>query len=174
MKRIRLSLTGVAEVVTEAAEKKLGKDNSVPRCDSGHTREFYEDLNIPEDRIPKELIEREKSQDQEIELDDEDFEMVTSDVLLWEDQIKVMVTDAEFTTIFLQDGITIQVLETVEEIDYFLDYLQRNQFEKIRDYVLFLFRRIKWKLKGYKKPNYQEIINRAENQLNYVAPKTEE
>lgn len=172
MKRIRLSLTGVAEVVTEAAEKKLGKDNSVPRCDSGHTREFYEDLNIPEDRIPKELIEREKSQDQEVELDDEDFETVTSDIIVYADQIKLMVTDADFTTLFLHDGITLQVLETSEEIDYYLDYMERNQFEKIRDSIQAFFRRIKWKLKGYKKVDYKEILARPENQPDYIAPKT--
>lgn len=139
MKRIRLSLTGVAEVVTEAAEKKLEKENSVPRCDAGHTREFYEDLNVPEHKLPKELLEREKG----VELEDEDFEQVTSDIVVYESEIKLMVTDDEFTTIFLQDGLTITVLETSEEIDYYLDYMERNWFEKIRDSVLAFFRRIK-------------------------------
>ncbi len=141
-KRIRLNLTGVGEVLKESAEKKLESNNSVPRCDSGHTREFYEDLNIPENKIPKELLEREKNQDKEIELEDDDFEMVTSDVLIYEDQIKVMVTDADFTTVFLHDGLTLTVLETVEEIDFYLSFLERSALQKIRDYVLFTMKSI--------------------------------
>src|SRR6187402_1529183 len=98
-KRIRLPLTGVSEVVTEAAEKKLEKEDSyqVPRCDNGLTEEQYISMEVP---IPPELEERLKKQDSGIELDDEDFEVITSEVLLWEDQIKVMTSDGEFTTIF--------------------------------------------------------------------------
>lgn len=167
MKRIRLSLTGIGEVLKESAEKKLENENSIPRCDAGHTREFYEDLNVPEHKFPKELLEREKG----TELQDDDFEAVTSDILLYEDQIKVMVTDDEFTTIFLNDGLTITVLETVEEIDFYLDFIHRSWVKKIKDSVYFFFRRIKWKLKGYKQVDYQDIINRPENQPDYIAPK---
>jgi len=144
MKRIRLSLTGVGEVLKESAEKKLEKESSIPRCDSGHTREFYEDLNIPENKIPKELIEREKNQD--VELEDDDFEMVTSDIIVYEDQIKFMVTDDEFTTIFLNDGLNLTVLETSEEIDYYIDFMERTWFDKLKDSISFFIRRIKNKL----------------------------
>lgn len=164
MKRIRLSLTGIGEVLKESAEKKLENENSIPRCDAGHTREFYEDLNVPEHKFPKELLEREKG----TELEDEDFEMVTSDILVYEDQIKLLVTDDEFTTIFLNDGLTITVLETTEEIDFYLDFLHRTWFEKIKDSVYLFFRRIKWKINGHKEVDLDEILSRKENQIDYI------
>jgi len=146
MKRIRLSLTGIAEVVTEAAEKKLEKEDSyqVPTCDNGLTEEQYQDLGIP---LPDSLVQKLKKLEYGVELEDEDFEQVTSDIVVYEDQIKVMVTDDEFTTIFLQDGLTITVLETSEEIDFYLDFLTRTWFEKLRDSVSLFFRRIKNKFK---------------------------
>lgn len=168
MKRIRLSLTGIGEVLTESAEKKLeqGETFKTPTCDNGQTADWYEDMAIP---IPPELEKRLKEQNNGVELEDEDFEQVTSDIVVYEDQIKLLVTDDEFTTIFLHDGLTITVLETSEEIDYYIDYMERSQFEKIRDYILSFYRRIKWKLKGQKKVNLNEILSRPENQPDYVA-----
>lgn len=149
MKRIRLSLTGIGEVLTEAAEKRLEKGESyqTPTCSNGRTAEFYDDIGIP---IPPDLEAKLKQKDKGIELEDTDFEAVTSDVILYEDQIKVMVTDDEFTTIFLSDGLTITVLETAEEIDYYLDFLHRNWFEKSKDSIFMFLRRIKWKIQGKK------------------------
>ncbi len=146
MKRIRLSLTGIGEVLTESAEKKLeqGESFKVPTCDNGQTADWYEDMAIP---IPPELEKRLKEQNNGVELEDEDFEQVTSDIVVYEDQIKVMVTDDEFTTIFLQDGLTITVLETSEEIDFYLDFLTRTWWEKLRDSFSLFFRRIKNKFK---------------------------
>lgn len=166
MKRIRLSLTGIGEVLTEAAEKRLEKGESyqTPTCSNGRTAEFYDDIGIP---IPPDLEAKLKQKDKGIELEDTDFEAVTSDVILYEDQIKVMVTDDEFTTIFLSDGLTITVLETSEEIDYYLDFLHRTWFEKIKDSVFMFFRRIKWKIKGTKKVNLEDILSRPENQPDY-------
>lgn len=167
MKRIRLSLTGIGEVLTEAAEKRLEKGDSyqTPTCSNGKTVEFYEDIGIP---IPSELIDKLKKQEKGTELEDEDFEMVTSDILVYEDQIKLLVTDDEFTTIFLNDGLTITVLETTEEIDFYLDFLHRTWFEKLKDSVYLFFRRIKWKIKWHKEVDLDEILSRKENQIDYV------
>lgn len=140
MKRIKLRLTGVASVVTEAAEKKLEQGDSyqIPVCSNGKNAEFYDDIGIP---LPPDLVEKLKKQEKGIELKEEDFEEEYSDVSLYEDDIVFMVSDIESTTIFVKGGYTLQVIETVDEIDAFVDYMSRNGLEKIRDYFLFLFRR---------------------------------
>ena len=140
MKRIRLHLTGYGDVLTEDAEKKLEKGDSykIPTCDNGKTFDWYEDMAIP---IPPELEERLKVKDVGIKLLDEDFEEVYSDVSLYEDDIVFKVSDSEGTTIFVKGGYTISVLESVDEIDAYVDYMNRNWLEKIRDYFLSLFRR---------------------------------
>ncbi len=139
-KRIRLSLTGVGEVLTEAAEKKLEKGDSyqTPTCDNGKTASWYEDMAIP---LPDSLLEKLKQQDEGVELEDEDFEVVTSEVVVYEDQIKLILSDSDFTTIFLHGGITITVLETPDEIDSYLSFLERGWFERVKDEVYFFFRR---------------------------------
>jgi len=166
MKRIRLSLTGIGEVLTEAAEKKLEKGESyqTPTCSNGKTAEFYDDIGIP---IPPDLEAKMKQKDKGIELEDDDFEAVTSDILVYEDQIKLIVTEEDFTTIFLNDNLTITVLETSEEIDFYLDFLQRSWFEKVKNSVSMFFRQIKWKLQGKKRAYLDEILSRPENQLDY-------
>ena len=62
MKRIKLRLTGVSDVITEAAEKKLekGETYQVPTCNNGKTAEFYDDIGIP---LPPDLVEKLKKQE---------------------------------------------------------------------------------------------------------------
>lgn len=139
MKRIRLSLTGVGNVLTESAEKKLEKGESykTPTCDNGKTASWYEDMNIP---IPDELELKLKQQDEGVKLEDGDFEEVYSDVSIYEDDILLKVTDEDFTTIFVRGGdVTLTVLETVDEIDSYIEYMNRGWFERIKDYVSFFF-----------------------------------
>lgn len=134
MKRIKLHLTGVGETLTQAAEKKLdvAEENILqPTCDNGRTMEDYENLNFPQDKIPKELIQRQKEYESGVRLEDEDFEPVYSDVSLYESDILLMVEDEDLTTIFLRDsGIKLTVLETVEEIDDYISYLSLSSFQK--------------------------------------------
>lgn len=134
MKRIKLHLTGVGETLTQAAEKKLdvAEENILqPTCDNGRTMEDYENLNFPQDKIPKELIQRQKEYESGVRLEDEDFEPVYSDVSLYESDILLMVEDEDLTTIFLRDsGIKLTVLETVEEIDDYINYLSLSSFQK--------------------------------------------
>lgn len=151
MKRIRLSLTGCGEVLKESAEKKLEQvDNSyqTPTCSNGKTAEFYDDIGIP---LPQDLVDKIKNQSRGIEFSDDDYESVTTDIVVYEDEIKLMITDDEFTTIFLRDGLTITVLEEAEAIDDYISYMQRSQFTKFVNYISYFFRRIKnkyiWKNK---------------------------
>lgn len=145
MKRVRLSLTGIGEVLKESAEKKLEQEEKsyqTPTCSNGKTAEFYDDIGIP---LPQDLVDKLKEQNKNIELEDDDFEMVTSDIVIYESEIKLMVTDDNFTTIFLKDGLTITVLETSEEIDYYIDFMERTWFDKFKDSISLFFRRIKIK-----------------------------
>jgi hypothetical protein len=132
MKKIKLRLTGVGSVLTEAAEKKLeaSEENVLqPTCDNGRTMEDYENLNFPQDKIPKELIQRQKEYELGVKLEDQDFEEIYSDVSIYAEDILLMVEDEDLTTIFLRNSdIRLTVLETVEEIDSFIEYLSLNSF----------------------------------------------
>lgn len=130
MKRIKLSLTGVGETLTQAAEKKLetGEDYQVPTCKNGLTEEQYIDLGV---KLPEDLIKKIKQQEEGVKLEDEDFEEVYSDVSLYAEDILLMVEDEHLTTIFLRNSdIRLTVLETVEEIDSFIDYLSLSSFQR--------------------------------------------
>lgn len=130
MKKIKLRLTGVGSILTEAAEKKLeaSEDYQVPKCNNGYTVEFYDDLGV---NIPPELEAKLKQQDKGVELEDQDFEEVYSDVSIYAEDILLMVEDEDLTTIFLRNSdIRLTVLETVEEIDGYIDYLSLSSFQR--------------------------------------------
>lgn len=141
MNRKRILLTGIGSQLTESAEKKLDEKESykTPTCSNGKTSEWYEDIGIP---IPKDLEQKLKEQDQGVELDDEDYEEVHSEVMVYLDQIKLMVEDDEVTTIFLEGDLRITVLETVEEIDFYLDFIERSEFAKLKDLLSMFFAKI--------------------------------
>lgn len=130
MRKTKLHLIGIGKDLKESVKKKLENSDGIPRCDSGLTREQYEDLNIPEDKIPQELKDREK----EVELDDEeDFEEIYSLVSIYAEDILLMVTDDLETTIFLRDSdLTISVVETADEIDAYIEYLNLSWFERLK------------------------------------------
>ncbi len=136
MKRNRIYLTGVGEVLKKEAEKKLENldTESEPKCENGHTAEFYDSLgmDLPEDLIKKLKV---KKGDLDIELDNDDFEEVYSDIVIYEDDIKLFITDAEGTTVFLQEGMSVSVIETAAEIDEYLDYINRPVLVKILDSI---------------------------------------
>ena len=129
MKIIKLRLTGVSDVITEAAEKKLEKEESyqVPTCSNGKTAEFYDDIGIP---LPPDLVDKLKKQDKGVELSSEDFEEEYSDISIYDDEILFKVTDSEGTILFIKGGYTLTVLETVNEIDEYIDYMSLSSFEK--------------------------------------------
>lgn len=130
MKKIKLSLTGCGSVLTEAAEKKLEtqEDYQIPTCDNGKNADWYDDMNIP---LPDSLVKKIKQQETGVELKDEDFEEVYSDVSLYESDILLMIEDEDLTTIFLRNSdIRLTVLETVEDIDDYISYLSLNSFQR--------------------------------------------
>ncbi len=146
MKRLRLSLTGVAEILTEEAESKLEASEDgvlAPTCDNGRTLEDYENLGFPQNKIPKELIERTKEFEQGVELNDDDYEEIESDVVIYEEEIVMMVENVleGTTSIFLKNGLNIRVAESPFEIDSYIDYLRMSWFEKKFNLFLSFFRR---------------------------------
>ena len=133
--RLRLCLTGVGEKLTDEAEKKLddSEDNILePVCDAGRTVEDYVNMGFPQDKIPKELIKRQKDFELGIELGDEDYVEVLSEVIVYEDEITNITQDVETETslIFLKNLLTIRVLETPFEIDSIINYLRMSWFER--------------------------------------------
>jgi hypothetical protein len=144
MSRKTIFLTGVGSVLTKEAEDKLFKEDvGIPRCDQGLTREQYQDLGIPEEKIPQSLKDKEKA----LEFGEEELETeeVFSTVVLPIDQMKLWIQDDgedTYTTIFLKGGITVTVLEDAIEIDNYIDYVNRGWFEKLKDSVSFFFREI--------------------------------
>jgi hypothetical protein len=140
-KRIRLNLTGIGETLTESAEKKLeaAEDNILePTCEDGKSLSWYEDMAI---KPPKDLVDKLKEFESGVKLEDEDYEEVYSNVSVYEDEILFKVTTEDKTTLFIKGGFTIDVLESCEEIDLYVDFHNLSWFEK--KYLLFLnfFRR---------------------------------
>ena len=144
-KRKRLYLTGVGEVLTESAEKKLeqGNSNREPTCSNGKNEEWYLDMGIP---IPKDLEEKLNQQDKVIKLEDDDFEEIYTEIMVYLDEIRLVVTDRGLTTVFLKDDLTITVTETSDEIDSYIDYLEMTKWEHLKVYFRSFIRRVKIKL----------------------------
>ena len=147
MKRIKLHLTGVASVITEAAEKRLETNDNyqIPTCKNGLTEEQYRDLGV---KLPEDLVEKIKQQEEGLPLEDEDFEEQYSHISLYEDEIVFKVTDSEGTTIFVKGGYTLEVLETVDEIDSYIDYQNLNCIEKLILYIKMKFYKNEYSEKG--------------------------
>jgi hypothetical protein len=137
MKRIRLSLTGIGEVLKESAEKRLEEQESyqIPTCSNGKTEEFYQDIGIP---IPPDLEEKLKIQDKGIKFEDDDFEDVYSDISIYEDEIVLKITADDITTLYIRGGYTVDVLESVDEIDSFVDFMNLTwTSKKLFEFSLF-------------------------------------
>ena len=150
MKRQRLLLTGLGAVLTEEAKKKLEdiEEDSL-------SAEQRENLGLP------------ALKEQEVALEDEDYEDVYSEVMVYVDQIQLMSGDVDATVIFLKDGITVTVTETVEEIYNYIDYLERGWLERQKDSLNRFWWRLKMRIKGEKKVDLDEILSRPENQPDY-------
>lgn len=125
--RLRLQLTGFSKVLTEEAEKRLeASEESIlePVCDNGHTLEYYESMGFAQHKIPKELIERQKDFELGIEIDeDNDYEDLLSEVVIYEDEISVIIEDAqmEVTIIYLRNLMKITVREKPFEINLMIE-----------------------------------------------------
>jgi hypothetical protein len=136
MKRQKLLLTGLGAVLTEEAKKKLEdiEEDSL-------SAEQRENLGLP------------ALKEQEVALEDEDYEEVYSEVLVYTDQIQLMSGDTDSTIIFLKDGITVTVTESVDEIYSYMDYLERGWFERQKDSFNRFWWRVKRRFKKVKQEN---------------------
>lgn len=150
MKRQKLLLTGLGAVLTEEAKKKLEEVE-----EDSLSAEQRENLGLP------------ALKEQEVALEDEDYEDVYSEVLVYTDQIQLISGDVEATVIFLKDGITVTVTESVDEIYSYIDYLERGWFERQKDSLNRFWWRLKMRIKGEKKVDLEEILSRPENQPDY-------
>ena len=119
MKRQKLLLTGLGAILTEEAKKKLEEIE-----EDSLSAEQRENLGLP------------ALKEQEVALEDEDYEDVYSEVMVYVDQIQLMSGDVDATVIFLKDGITVTVTESVDEIYSYIDYLERGWLERQKDSIL--------------------------------------
>ena len=169
----RLYLTAVITVPSEEGQKRideaLEKQNfsmiqEVFRDEHGHTREFYEDVA---GKVPKGFAELEKefysknqsseiSEDGYMTLAPEEIDYAFLDFVLPLREF-VSVTDTlEFGSLVKeQDGTITHVQETAEEINFYIEYLNRSKWQIFKDDFNSFFRRIKYKLKGTKKVNLE-------------------
>jgi hypothetical protein len=150
MKRQKLLLTGLGAVLTEEAKKKLEEVE-----EDSLSAEQRESLGLP------------ALKEQEVALEDEDYEDVYSEVLVYVDQIQLMSGDVDATIIFLKDGITVTVTESVDEIYSYIDYLERGWFKRQKDSLNRFWWRLKMRIKGEKKVDLEEILSQPENQPDY-------
>lgn len=81
----------------------------------------------------------------------------------------VDITDTlEFgSVIILENGTSVHVEESVEEINYMIYLMEMSTLDKMYDKLKDFWREIKYKITGKKKLTYQEIINLPENQNEY-------
>ena len=147
MKRKLLKLTGIGEMLTEEAQQRAEKIEPTTfqdiECENGRTREEYENLGI---RVPKDLIAKEKAFNAEDMFEDEDYEQVASPCTLFLDELVGYVASSEGdTVIFTREKYTFNVLETVQEIDMQIEYLQMSFLQKLQLKITLLLE--KWKVK---------------------------
>ena len=170
----KLYLTAVITVPSEEGQKRideaLEKQNfsmiqEVFRDEHGHTREFYEDVA---GKVPKGFTEAEKEFYNEIQvseidengfmnLDPDEIDYAFLDFILPLREF-VSVTDTlEFGSLIKeQDGTITHVQETAEEINFYIDYLNRSKWQVFKDDFNSFFRRIKYRLQNKKKVNFLE------------------
>lgn len=170
----KLYLTAVITVPSEEGQKRideaLEKQNfsmiqEVFRDEHGHTREFYEDVA---GKVPKGFAEAEKefynttqvseiSEDGYMTLAPEEIDYAFLDFVLPLREF-VSVTDTlEFGSLVKEtDGTITHVQETAEEINFYIDYLNRSKWQVLKDDFNSFFRRIKYRFKNKKKVPFLE------------------
>lgn len=173
-------LTSILLVPNNEGEAKIEKviskkrGSGEPRDSNGNTAEWYRDMNL---RVPKELLDLEEDEDNidedgNIFLQEHEMEYDFVDSLLVLSEFQSCVDNQRIgSVVYLKDGSEMHVEETAEEILYYIGYLTRPWNVRLADY----FKNLWFKLKHFrrKKVDYKEILNRKENQPDYIPP-TEE
>ena len=145
----RLYLTAVITVPSEEGQKRIDEalsktsylETQVFRDEHGYTREFYEEIGS---KLPKGFAEAEKefySKNKESEIDEdgnmylqpEELEYEFLDYLVPLKRI-VDITDTQEigSIIILDNGLSVHVEETVEEINYLIYLLTMSWWQKIK------------------------------------------
>lgn len=134
-----LHLTSLQKILTDEAEAKIEayQENSEQvKDDQGRSTEYFIDsLGI---QPPKDLLDKEKLLDKGLELTEEDYIYLEVDCNIRLSQLSMTqdcVEEDYVCIVWLKDGTFVQVLQTSAEIEAQIIYLQRNVFEKIRDWI---------------------------------------
>ena len=169
----RLYLTAVITVPSEEGQKRideaLEKESSgiqkVFRDDYGRSRGDYEEMNM---RIPSYFDEEEAefyknspkseiSEDGYMTLPPEELDYAFLDFVLPMREFVSATDTLEFGSLVKeQDGTTTHVQETAEEINFYIDYLNRSKWQVFKDDFNSFFRRIKYRFQNKKKVNFLE------------------
>lgn len=153
MKIKTLLLNALVTIPNEQGEEKIQKayDKDEPQID-------YESLGILR---PKGEVERDSEGN--IILDEEDFEEATVPVFIPINNIASYVATLEGTTrVYTKSNVAYDVVEDVFEIDSYLEYEQMSWLDKKFSVFQSFLRRIKYKIKGKKQVNLQEILEKPE------------
>ena len=182
----RLYLTAVVTVPSEEGQKRIDEAlekestgiQNLFKDEKGRTRSDWETI-LGDEKVPDWFAEEEaefysKNPSSEIDengymsLNPEEIDYAFLDFILPLREF-VSVTDTlEFGSLVKeQDGTITHVQETAEEINFYIDYLNRNKWQIFKDDFSSFFRRIKYKLKGTKKVDLEELLSRPENQPEY-------
>ena len=161
----RLYLTAAITVPSEEGQKRIDeaiqKENvssfvqEVFRDEHGHTREFYEDVA---GKVPKGFAEAEKefyNNTQQSEIDEdglmflkpEELEYQFVDYLVPLKKIVDITDTLEFGSIvILENGTSVHVEESAEEINYIIYLLTRSSWDKFKDSIISFWRKITTKI----------------------------
>lgn len=110
MNLIRIKV--LSSFLSEKGEKKIGGYDPKKKDKYGYTLEAWEDMNtnIPEDSIHY-------SNDEDINLDEDDIEIIESDAYFLAEDFKLVVAREDFgSTVYLKDGTSLDVAETPRKI----------------------------------------------------------
>lgn len=172
----RLYLTAVITVPSEEGQRRIDEalekqsystvQETVYRDEDGKSREDWED--ILSGKVPNGFAEAEKefysknqsseiSEDGYMTLAPEEIDYAFLDFILPLREF-VSVTDTlEFGSLVKeQDGTITHVQETAEEINYYIEYLNRSKWQVLKDDFSSFFRRIKYRLQNKKKVPFLE------------------
>ena len=171
----KLYLTAVVTVpseegqkrIDEALEKESAGIQNLFKDEKGRTRSDWETI-LGDEKVPDWFAEEEAefykssskseiSEDGFMHLDPDEIDYAFLDFILPLREF-VSVTDTlEFGSLVKeQDGTITHVQETAEEINFYIDYLNRSKWQALKDTFNSFFRRIKYRFQNKKKVNFLE------------------
>ncbi len=107
-----VKVTVLTSYLSDKGERKVGGYDPKKKDKYGYSLETWEDMNteIPEDSIHY-------NQSEQVELGDDDIEIIRSEAYFPKNNFELVVAREDFgSTIYLKDGITLDVLETPRKV----------------------------------------------------------